>query len=99
MLHFTANQLTSVLNDSLQVREEEAVCAISEVFAGSSPRIARKIERLPGVPAHKLQGICTALNAQLTQLLVSITLQGECTVTESQIFFKLCEIKVFLCGK
>ena len=26
-------------------------------------------------------------------------LQGECTVTESPIFFKLCEIKVSLCSK
>ena len=26
-------------------------------------------------------------------------LQGECTVTESPIFFKLCEIKVSLCNK
>ena len=25
--------------------------------------------------------------------------QGECTVTESPIFFKLCEIKVSLCSK
>ena len=68
---FAANQLTSILNDSLNVTEEEAVSATSEVFPGSSPRLGRKIDRLPGVPAHKLQSISNALNTQLTQLLVS----------------------------
>lgn len=70
-LSSTANQLTSVLNDSLRVTEEEAVSATSEVVPGSSPRVGRRVERLPGVPAHKLQSISTALNTQLTQLLVS----------------------------
>ncbi|PSN51929.1 hypothetical protein C0J52_06306 [Blattella germanica] len=64
-----ANQLTAVLNDSLRVTEEEAVCATSEVVPGSSPRVGRKVERLPGVPAHRLQSISNSLNAQLTQLL------------------------------
>ena len=31
--------------------------------------------------------------------LLFLHLQGECTVTESPIFFKLCEIKVALCTK
>jgi len=53
------------------VTEEEAVSATSEVFPGSSPCLGRRIDRLPGVPAHKLQNISNALNAQLTQLLVS----------------------------
>jgi len=66
-----ANQLASILNDSLSVTEEEAVSMTSEVFPGSSPRLGRRIDRLPGVPAHKLQSISNALNAQLTQLLVS----------------------------
>jgi len=59
------------LNDSLSVTEEEAVSATSEVFPVSSPRLGRRIDRLPGVPAHKLQSISNALNAHLTQLLVS----------------------------
>ncbi|XP_023714771.1 rho guanine nucleotide exchange factor 12 isoform X5 [Cryptotermes secundus] len=64
-----ANQLTSVLNDTLRVTEEDAVSATSEVVPGSSARAGQKIERLPGVPSHKLQSISTALNTQLTQLL------------------------------
>ena len=51
--------------------EEEAVSATSEVFPGSSPRLGRRIDRLPRVPAHKLLSVSDALNAQLTQLLVS----------------------------
>jgi hypothetical protein len=73
-LSITANQLTSILNDTLRVTEEDAVSATSEVVPGSSPRVGQKIERLPGVPSHKLQNISTALNTQLTQLLVSLWL-------------------------
>ncbi|KAJ9582237.1 hypothetical protein L9F63_003366, partial [Diploptera punctata] len=65
------NFLTSILNECLRVREEE------EVLAGSSPRVTRKIDRLPAVPAHKLQGISTALNTQLTQLLKIIKERDE----------------------
>jgi DNA gyrase/topoisomerase IV subunit A len=64
-----ANQLASILNDSLNVTEEEAVTATSEVFPGSSPRLGRRIDRLPGVPAHKSHSISKALKAKLTQLL------------------------------
>lgn len=71
-LSSAANQLTSILNDALRVTEEEAVSATSEVVPGSSPRVGRRVERLPVVPAHKLQSISTALNTQLTQLLVSL---------------------------
>ncbi|XP_069677128.1 rho guanine nucleotide exchange factor 12 isoform X3 [Periplaneta americana] len=58
-----ANQLTTILNNSLHVTEEETVSAMSETVSG------RRVERLPSVPAHKLQGISTALNTHLSQLL------------------------------
>ncbi|CAG2062416.1 unnamed protein product, partial [Timema podura] len=43
-----------------------AVSATSEVISGS---VVRRSDRLPAVPAHKLQDISSSLNKQLTQLL------------------------------
>ncbi|KAJ4436320.1 hypothetical protein ANN_18951 [Periplaneta americana] len=57
-----ANQLTTILNNSLHVTEEETVSAMSETVSG------RRVERLPSVPAHKLQGISTALNTHLSAI-------------------------------
>nr|CAD7452501.1 unnamed protein product [Timema tahoe] len=61
-----ANHLTSILNEVLRVTEEDAVSATSEVISGS---VVRRSDRLPAVPAHKLQDISSSLNKQLTQLL------------------------------
>jgi len=69
------------------VTEEEAVSATSEVFPGSSPHLGRRIDRLPSVPAHKLQSISNALSAQLTQLLVS---QWELSVILARKIVSVC---------
>lgn len=68
---FSANQLAAALNDALRITEEAAVTVTSEVLPGYSPRGGRRKQRLPGVPAQKLQGISNNLNSQLTQLLVN----------------------------
>ncbi|XP_066992612.2 rho guanine nucleotide exchange factor 12 isoform X3 [Anabrus simplex] len=64
------NQLTTVVNDALRVSEEEAVSAASE-------GVTRRVERLPSIPAHQLQGIASALNSHLTQLLKTVKSQDE----------------------
>ena len=75
-----ANQLTSVLNDSLRITEEEAIAAVSSdpsaalsASSGSSPRSVRRISRMPGAPTSKLLTLTSALNKDLTQLLVATT--------------------------
>ena len=71
-----ANQLTSVLNDSLRITEEEAIAAVSSDPSAvlspttSSPRSVRRITRMPGAPTSKLLTLTSALNKDLTQLLV-----------------------------
>ena len=73
-----ATQLTVVLNESLRITEEEAIAAVSDpspaAAAGSSsaasPRTSRRINRMPGAPTSKLLAITSALNRDLTQLLV-----------------------------
>lgn len=69
-----ATQLTAVLNESLRITEEEAIAAVSAdptpVTSPSSPRTTRRINRMPGAPTTKLLAITSALNKDLTQLLV-----------------------------
>ena len=71
-----ATQLTAVLNDSLRISEEEAIAAVSAdptpVSSPSSPRTTRRINRMPGAPTTKLLAITSALNKDLTQLLVRL---------------------------
>lgn len=62
-----------MLNESLHVTEEEAIAAVSAdpaTSSPSSPRCARRINRMPGAATTKLLAITSALNKDLTQLLV-----------------------------
>ncbi|XP_046445841.1 uncharacterized protein LOC124195459 isoform X11 [Daphnia pulex] len=77
-----ATQLSAVLNDSLHVTEEEAIAAVSAdptpvTSSPSSPRSARRINRMPGAATTKLLAITSALNKDLTQLLGIVTNRDE----------------------
>lgn len=75
-----ATQLSAVLNESLHVTEEEAIAAVSAdpaTSSPSSPRCARRINRMPGAATTKLLAITSALNKDLTQLLGIVTNRDE----------------------
>lgn len=59
------NLLSSVLNESLRVSEEDTVVA----SVGTSPRLDRRSVCIPTVPVDRLIDVSSSISAQLTQLL------------------------------
>lgn len=59
------NLLSSVLNESLRVSEEDTVVA----SVGSSPRLDRRSTCMPSVPIDRLIDVSSSIGTQLTQLL------------------------------
>ncbi|KAJ1521308.1 hypothetical protein ONE63_002986 [Megalurothrips usitatus] len=59
------NLLSSVLNESLRVSEEDTVVA----SVGTSPRLDRRSTCMPAVPVDRLIDVSSSISAQLTQLL------------------------------
>lgn len=79
ILLFSANQLVEMLNSALTVSESEIVLATRgassspagcEATSSSTSPVEPQIQQRT-VPVANLQPICTTLNTQLTELLVS----------------------------
>lgn len=59
------NLLSTILNESLQVSEEDTVVA----SVGTSPRLDRRAPCMPSVPVDRLIDVSSSISTQLTQLL------------------------------
>lgn len=75
------HQLIAIINEHLQVSEEEAIIATSEVHHSQQQQqqVQSKTawSRVPSVPVPKLQSVANGINSHVTRLIGAITERDE----------------------